>query len=328
MILPRIGITLGDPGGIATEVTLKALSARESLHRAEYILYGSKAVIEKESRRLSLPLNFLQLNIVDLGTGSESINLGRPSLENGKASFQYFEQAFNKAKTGKLQAIVTAPISKYSWNLAGFPWSGHTEYLENFYPDAIMSFFSDKLKVALFTHHIPLKTALQKINQASLQDFFIRLHKYIIKVYGKSCNYLVAGLNPHAGETGILGAEEQQEIAPAVEFAQKKGIPISGPFPPDTIWKRVLGQSDKMVISLYHDQGLIAFKLVSFEEGVNATLGLPFIRTSPDHGTAFDITGKGMADPTSMLESIRLAYRFIQYRETEKVEGSKLKVLL
>jgi 4-hydroxythreonine-4-phosphate dehydrogenase len=208
-----------------------------------------------------------------------------------------------------LEAVVTAPISKLSWNLAGIPYAGHTEYLEHLFPTAIMSFFSSRLNLALYSHHVPLKEALQRIRKESLTEFFLHLHQQI-RSLSQDFSFLVAGLNPHAGESGVLGREEEEEIGPAIAEARSQGMPISGPYPPDTICREALDRPDRIVISLYHDQGLIGFKLMAFEEGVNVTLGLPFIRTSPDHGTAFDIAGLSQANPESMLQAIDFAYRF------------------
>lgn len=207
--------------------------------------------------------------------------------------------------------MVTAPISKKSWALASIRWPGHTEYLSQYFPKAIMSFWSKDLKVALFSHHTSLRKALDRIERNALFHFFLRLHDSLSDLPGEKPHYLVAGLNPHAGEEGLMGTEEEEEISPAVKDAQKKGLEISGPYPPDVVFRKAKGDPHAVVIALYHDQGLIPFKLLSFETGVNATLGLPFIRTSPDHGTAFDIAGKGIAAPESMKESIRLAAFFL-----------------
>jgi 4-hydroxythreonine-4-phosphate dehydrogenase len=175
-----------------------------------------------------------------------------------------------------------------------------------------MSFWSEELKVALFSHHLRLKHALEKIKKKNLQDFFISLHTTLEKIKPGTYRFLAAGLNPHAGEESLLGPEEKEEIIPAIAYAQKKGVRIDGPYPPDTVFRMALNHPEKIVIALYHDQGLIPFKLESFESGVNATLGLPFIRTSPDHGTAFDIAGQGKANPKSMIEAIKLAYELSQ----------------
>jgi 4-hydroxythreonine-4-phosphate dehydrogenase len=161
--------------------------------------------------------------------------------------------------------------------------------------------------VALFSHHIPLKQAITKIKTKELLEYFLRLRSSLIQAGKRNMSFLVSGLNPHAGEEGMLGSEENEEIAPAIKKAREEGVPIKGPYPPDVVFRKAYGLSDTLVIALYHDQGLIAFKMAVFERGVNLTLGLPFVRTSPDHGTAFDIAGKGKANPRSMSEAIKLA---------------------
>jgi len=181
-----------------------------------------------------------------------------------------------------------------------------------------MAFWSERLKVALFTHHLPLKAAIEKIEKDLLFNFFMLLDNNLKKSLPHEFQFLVAGVNPHAGEEGLLGHEEEEEISPAIEKAQKEGMDINGPFPPDIVFRQALNQPDKIVIALYHDQGLIPFKLESFDEGVNLTLGLPFARTSPDHGTAFDIAGKGEANPQSMIKAIELAYQLSSIKSLEK----------
>lgn len=320
MTSPKIGITLGDPGGIGPEIILKSLASEISLRHSEYILFGSRSVIEKEKQTLGLDLEIPDhdesvkgssqfISLYEVNASSKDFKKGLPSSENGEASFRYFEVGVKMARKGLLQSLVTGPISKHSWSLAGIQWAGHTDYLAHFYPQVIMSFWSEKIKVALFTHHLPLKKAVQRIKKEDLLEFFLSLFDYLNRARFQKFHLLVSGLNPHAGEQGLLGSEEIQEISPAVEAAQKMGIPISGPFPPDIIFRKALDQPDKIVIALYHDQGLIPFKLEEFESGVNITLGLPFLRTSPDHGTAFDIAGKGKANPGSMIEAIQWAYK-------------------
>lgn len=311
MILPKIGITLGDPGGIGPEICVKALAEIDPIPNAEVMLYGSDSVLSRLSQNLDFALNTLPFTLVECELPIQAPDMGQPSVESGQAAFLYFERAFLDAQAGKLQALVTAPISKQSWSLAGIPWPGHTAYFEKKYPNAIMAFFSQKLNVALFTHHIPLKAAIKEINRQALQEFFLRLFKLLDHRSFHITQFLVAGINPHAGESGLLGGEEQAEIIPAIQHAQQQGMPIIGPIPPDIVCREAYDHPDKMVISMYHDQGLIAFKLVSFQDGVNVTLGMPFIRTSPDHGTAFDIAGKNMADPSSMIQAIRLAFELV-----------------
>ena len=311
---PIIGISLGDPGGIGPEVVVKSLrpGVYPSSFDAAYRLFGTEKLIEAEIKKLGIKINISSLDIQEPTGVSQNFKSGIPCKENGEFSFHCFQDAVNEAEKGKLDAIVTAPISKQSWHLAGISWAGHTDYFNRAYPDAIMSFFSSKLNVALFTHHIPIKHALQKIKKQSLQIFFLRLWNILKNQSGRHWQFLVSGLNPHAGEGGLLGDEELKEIIPAVAAAQAQGMPISGPFPPDIICREALNQHQKIIISLFHDQGLIAFKLVAFNEGVNVTLGLPYIRTSPDHGTAFDIAGKGKADPQSMIAALHFAYNLSQ----------------
>jgi 4-hydroxythreonine-4-phosphate dehydrogenase len=316
MNLPKIGITLGDPGGIGPEIVLKTLSLKDSLPRAQYIIFGSSFVLEEGKLAMGLKMDIqtfdkeksISPSLFEIENSLETLKKGSSLKENGEASFLFFKKALEEAKRGTIDALVTAPISKNSWNLAGLRWPGHTEFISQTYPHAIMAFWSERIKVALFSHHIPLKTAIEKIKKDALLDFFLSLNHNIEKIKPDAFHFLVAGLNPHAGEEGLLGSEEEEEIIPAVKQAQREGMRINGPFPPDVVFRNALNNPDKIVIALFHDQGLIPFKLEAFEKGVNLTLGLPFIRTSPDHGTAFDIAGKGIANPESMVEAIKLAY--------------------
>jgi 4-hydroxythreonine-4-phosphate dehydrogenase len=319
MNIPKIGITLGDPGGIGPEIVLKALSSKPSLPKTSYIIFGSSLLVEEEKLALDLELDiqpfdkaketiYPSLSLLEVENPLKTIKKGSPTKENGQASFLFFKQAFEEAKRGTIQAFVTAPVSKQSWKLAGLKWHGHTDFLSQDYPQATMAFWSERIKVALFTHHLPLKAALEKIKKQYLLDFFLLLHHHTEKIQPETFHFLVAGMNPHAGEDGLFGSEEKEEIIPAINRAKKEGMRISGPFPPDVVFRKALNQSDKIVIALYHDQGLIPFKLEAFEKGVNTTLGLPFIRTSPDHGTAYDIANKRVANPESMVEAIKLAY--------------------
>jgi 4-hydroxythreonine-4-phosphate dehydrogenase len=321
MTLPRIGITLGDPGGVGPEIVLKAFAGERGLPPAEYHLFGSERVLRREEKSVAIHFDFTPsggrkrslagtLSFHDLPVFPRTPKKGIASAENGLASFRYFQAAVDEARKGRLQAVVTAPISKKSWALAGLRWRGHTEYLSRLYPEAIMAFWSKTLKVALLSHHLSLRTALRQVKKENLERFFCRLDGSLKKVRSGDFEFLVAGLNPHAGEDGLMGREEVEEISPAVKKARRQGIRISGPFPPDVVFRMALGRKDRLVIALYHDQGLIPFKLEAFETGVNITLGLPFIRTSPDHGTAFDIAGRNSASPASLIEAIKLAGAF------------------
>jgi 4-hydroxythreonine-4-phosphate dehydrogenase len=318
MSLPRIGITLGDPGGIGPEIVIKTLNNRSSLPQAHYVLFGDPSILAEEEQALGISLNWrcydekkdpkeAGIFLKEINAPFASAKKRGASGENGLASFRFFEEAVGLARKGDLESVVTAPISKLSWDLGGISWRGHTEYLEQFYPEAMMTFWSEKLTVALLSHHLPLKEALKRVKKKNLLNFFRVLRQSAEKARPGPYELLVAGLNPHAGEDGLLGDEEKMEIIPAVQEARSLGLPVSGPYPPDVIFRRALGHPEKIVVALYHDQGLIAFKLEAFETGVNVTLGMPFIRSSPDHGTAFDIAGKGRANPMSMFEAIRLA---------------------
>jgi 4-hydroxythreonine-4-phosphate dehydrogenase len=316
MTLPRIGITLGDPGGVGPEIILKAFSGKFDLPRAHYVLFGSRRFLEREEKALgvSLPLRpeagqkkSGSLTLREVPSPPRAGKRGVSTPENGLASFLFFKAAVGEARERALGAVVTAPVSKNSWSLAGIRWKGHTEYLAEFYPGAIMAFWSPVLKVALLSHHVSLREAVKKVKKEALLDFFLSLKRSLAGVRRGGFEFVVSGLNPHAGEEGLLGREEAEEVIPAVREAQKQGLRISGPYPPDVIFRTALGRDDLFVIALYHDQGLIPFKLVAFETGVNVSLGLPFARTSPDHGTAFNIAGKNLASPQSLVEAIRLA---------------------
>jgi len=320
MTLPRIGLTLGDAGGIGPEVALKALAVRGAVPEAQYVLFGDPRLAAEEARNLSLPADFAAWR--EGGAGGPGVYIReveapaadrtrhRPDAANGEASFRSFEAAVAAARNGSLDAIVTAPVSKAAWGLAGLAWRGHTDFLESLFPGAVMSFWSPRLRVALLSHHLPLAKALGRVRRETLLGFFRALDRSLARLEGGPREILVPGLNPHAGEDDWLGGEEGGEIRPAIEAARAEGIEVSGPHPPDTVFRRALDRPGTMVAALYHDQGLIPFKLEGFETGVNATLGLPFVRTSPAHGTAFDIAGKGDADPRSMEEAVRLAARF------------------
>jgi 4-hydroxythreonine-4-phosphate dehydrogenase len=320
MTVRAIGVTSGDPGGIGPEVVVKTLARAGLLPEAAYVVFGDPRIILAEEERLGLRLRAREwrpelpvepgvfLAAVAAPEGRAAI--GEVSAANGEGSFRAFEAAFEQARAGRLAALVTAPISKTAWALAGHPFRGHTEYLARTYPGAVMAFWSERLKVALLSHHTSLREAVEKVRAGALLDFLRSLHGGLARVPGGPFRLLVAGLNPHAGEDGRMGREEIDEIRPALDQAAAEGLPVAGPFPPDTLFLQALGKRDEIVVALYHDQGLIPFKLASFATGVNVTLGLPFVRTSPDHGTALDIAGKGVADPRSLEGAVRLAVAF------------------
>ncbi|MEN8153315.1 MAG: 4-hydroxythreonine-4-phosphate dehydrogenase PdxA [Acidobacteriota bacterium] len=297
-----IAITLGDLDGIGAEVTYKALKQ----HNYEFpiLLIGENSNYPGKDYNIIKEID----EIGDKGTYFLNITGGK-----NDPSFEYVKKATGLALENKVRAIVTAPISKEKWISSGVKYPGHTDYLaaKAGVKKWAMFFWSENMKVALYTTHIPLREIFSKINKIDLKEFCRFINSELKRITGNEFTLLMSGLNPHAGEGGILGNEEYEEISPAVE--ELKGeMDIKGPFPPDTVFLEADRVEDSVVISLYHDQGLIPFKLLNINSGVNLTLGLPFIRTSPDHGTAYDIAGKGIADPSSMIEAISLAEKLIK----------------
>lgn len=270
---------MGDPSGIGPEVTLKALASPEIKGLADFLVIGE----------------------VFAAGGAAA----------GRASLEYIDKALELIRSDQADILVTAPVSKSSIQAAGFPdFQGHTEYLakktgtKNF----AMMFVGDDLKATLVTRHVPLKTVARILTKSEVYNAILLTHKYLKKYFGiKSPRIAVCGLNPHAGELGAFGDEERKIIFPAVKNARKTMAGVVGPVPADVVFHSAINKKYDAVIAMYHDQALAPFKILYFTSGVNMTLGLPFIRTSPDHGTAFDIAGKGIADPSSMIEAIKLA---------------------
>jgi 4-hydroxythreonine-4-phosphate dehydrogenase len=236
---------------------------------------------------------------------------GQLSAEAGRAAYDTIVRAVDAAKAGDVDAIATAPVNKEAFRLAGLPWAGHTDLLAHLTgaPHVAMMFHSDALRVVLATVHVPLADVPRTLTQASLERT-IALTARSLPLFDKAAPRIaVAGLNPHAGEHGLFGREELEVIVPAIEACRGRGVDVQGPFPADTVFVRARRGEFDVVVACYHDQGLIPVKLLAFGQAVNVTLGLPIIRTSVDHGTAFDIAGKGIADPQSMIAAVLLAAR-------------------
>lgn len=321
--MKKLAVTMGDPGGVGPEITVRALASEELRGLCSPIVVGDRPVMEEALRLVgsALGLRVIDdpaesapspeiLELVDVRALTE-FQKGRPTAEGGKACVAYIRKAVELAMDGKVGGIVTAPISKEALRMAGLSWPGHTEMLAELTGtgDYAMMLAGGPLRVILVTIHTSLRSVPDLITRENVLKT-IRLAKKACDLLGiEHARIAVAGLNPHAGEAGLFGNEEGQEISPAVEEAKKEGIGASGPHPPDTVFhKAYMGQTD-MVVCMYHDQGLIPLKMIAFDKGVNVTIGLPFPRTSPDHGTAYDIAWAGKADPSSMIEAIRLASR-------------------
>jgi len=280
---PRIAITVGDPAGIGPEIARKAADDARVREVCDPVLYGPPP--------------------------GHTFTMGQLSADAGRAAFDAVCAAVRDAQAGTVHAVATAPVNKLAFSRAGLPWKGHTDLLAHLTgsPRVAMMFWSEPLKVVLATIHIPLASVTNALTR-ELMDDIIDLSARELPRFGlEKPRLAVAGLNPHAGEEGLLGHEERKVLRPAIETAQKRGIRIDGPFPGDTVFGRAVRGEFDAVIACYHDQGLIPVKLLAFGRAVNVTLGLPIIRTSVDHGTAFDIAGKNVADPSSMIEATLLA---------------------
>jgi len=318
--LPIIGITMGDAAGIGPEITLKALSDSNLLKTFRPVIIGDIAFLRKASSTLGLEFDFIdftkkdynpqQLEVFDLHNLPENVIIGEDNGITGKASAEYIKAAVELWREKKIDAIATAPISKKAIGLGGYNFPGHTEFLAELTSTKqfAMSFFAEKLRVVLLSTHVSLRQAIELVKKDALVELILFSQKQITRLLGREARIAVAGLNPHASESGMFGSEEADEILPAIaECRHVHGLDVSGPFSPDTIFLRGFKGEFDAVIACYHDQATIAVKSLSFGSSVNVTLGLPLIRTSVDHGTAFDIAGKAIADESSMKSAIALA---------------------
>lgn len=286
---PRIAITLGDPAGIGPEIASKAAVDERVRAVCEPVLYGPPAAARFEP--------------------------GVLSAAAGRAAFEAIVAAVIDAQAGQVHGIATAPVNKLAFAKAGLQWKGHTDLLGHLTGSTrvAMMFWSEPLKVVLATVHIPLAQVPAALTREVVDDTIDLTARELPRFGIATPRLAVAGLNPHAGEDGLMGNEEQRVLRPAIEAAQKRGIHIDGPFPGDTVFVRAVAGEFDAVIACYHDQGLIPVKVMAFGHAVNVTLGLPIVRTSVDHGTAFDIAGKNIANPTSMIEAVLLAARLASH---------------
>lgn len=306
----KIAITLGDPAGIGPEVVLKAILNEDVLRICNPVIVGDRTVVDEAIEKLNLAVKLKDIEIIDAGEiKNRDFEKNKPTAAGGKASVSYIKKAVELALNKEVDAIVTAPISKESLKMAGFKWPGHTEMLAELTntKDFAMMFYSEKLKLILVTIHTSLRNVPDLIKKEKVLQTIILAKKACDMIRIDNPKIAVAGLNPHAGEAGIFGDEEIKEISPAVNEAQNTGIPVSGPYPADALFHRAYNGEFDIIVCMYHDQGLIPLKMIAFHKGVNVTIGLPIVRTSPDHGTAYDIAWKGIANPSSMIEAIKLA---------------------
>lgn len=312
---PRVAVTMGDPNGIGPEVCVRAFYDGFFDEVCDIVFVGSAGVIEKANvefgkgsvLRVDDPTDF----------GAEDVKPGVMSEEAGSAAVCCIEKAVDMALSGEVDAIVTAPISKKSIHMSGSRYPGHTEMIRDLTgsDEAVMLFEGTRFRVVPVTVHVPLRDVPDLITEQSVYSTVSISAGELKKRFGvENPKIVVCGLNPHAGEDGAFGDEEKKRIIPALERARTEGISVEGPLPADTLFYEALRGRWDLVVAMYHDQGFAPFKMLSFDTGVNVTLGLPILRTSPDHGTAFDIAWKGAARPESMIQAIKVAIEICDLR--------------
>ena len=328
---PILAITLGDPAGIGPEIIIKAIQHREVYQQARPLVIGDARILQRAAGWLGIPLasielvtnpadgrySFGELTLLDLANISpDDCPPGKISPAAGRAAVEYVFKACDLAMAQQVDAVVTAPLNKAAMNLAGFHYAGHTELLtERTHAGKVsMLLVGPALRVVHVSTHVALEEAIRRVTPERVGE--------VIDLAQRSCQALgiaqpriaVAGLNPHASEGGIFGNQEETGIMPAVRAARARGLNVSDPQPPDTVFLRAVKGEFDIVVAMYHDQGHIPMKLLAFDNGVNVSMGLPIIRTSVDHGTAFDITGTGKAREDSLLAAIDVALQMAQAR--------------
>lgn len=321
---PRVAITMGDPAGVGPEIAVKALAAPEVYAVCRPVVYGDAAILLRAAAAVGE-----RIEVVPRDAGGDAapgrillvpgpalspaeVPFGRLSLPGSRAMAHYVRAAAEDVLSGRAGAVVTCPITKEGLKAAGVLFPGHTEFLAHLCGGAevVMMLAGESLKVALVTIHVALARALELLSPGLIERTIRITYGFFRKFMGTDAPRIaVAGLNPHAGEGGLFGDEEKRVIEPAVAACRKDGIDASGPWPPDTVFYRAYRGGFDVVVAMTHDHGLIPLKLVHFEDAVNVTMGLPIVRTSVDHGTAYDIAGTGTASPASLLAAIRMAAR-------------------
>ena len=314
--LPTIVLTMGDPAGVGPEIVLRALADPEIAPLARWIVAGDGRILEIAGRSTGLPLANAALHSVPALGDLGGFAFGRLQANCGRAALEYVRAATELCLRGEAAAMVTAPINKEAVALSGRPFSGHTEYIAGLCgaAESRMLLACERLAVVHVSTHIALRQACELGQDRIVRT--IELGHQAMRLLGfDQPRIAVCGLNPHAGEHGMFGSEDQRIVAPAIEAARAKGIPASGPHAADSVFLQAWRGAYDLVVAMYHDQGHIPMKLLDFEGTVNVTLGIPIIRTSVDHGTAFDIAGKNLADPRSMKQSMRMAARMARSRK-------------
>jgi 4-hydroxythreonine-4-phosphate dehydrogenase len=336
---PRLGLTMGDPAGIGPEIILKSLEAlrgRALAGELAPVVVGTASCIADSASRLGLaievtsaagPAPWPKVRVIEAAAAQAPIEPGQLSAEGGRLAFAAIERAVRLALAGEIDAIVTAPINKEALNAAGYAYAGHTEILAELTGStgSCMLLAHDRLKVSHVTTHVALAEVPKRITPERLRRVFELTHQAMLDLGIERPRIGVCALNPHAGEGGLFGREDVDVILPVIGEFRARGLEFEGPVPGDTVFVKALGGQFDAVVAMFHDQGHVAVKTLGFAmdpatglmsalSGVNVTLGLPIIRTSVDHGTAFDIAGRGIANPQSMLEAIDFALRLVTAR--------------
>lgn len=328
---PFIGITMGDINGVGPEVIIKALRGHKILEFFNPVIYGSGKVISYYRKAMDInDFNYAQIkddqlipkriNVVNCWVENFDIKPGVGTPESGNYSWLALKKACEDLEAGKIDGLVTGPINKHEMPKEEFNFVGHTEFLGNRFnvKETLMLLISEGLRVGLVTGHLPLKDVAQKITKSSVEAKLSILEKSLVHDFGiKKPRIAVLGLNPHAGEDGMLGTEEKNILIPVIKDFKEKGKLVFGPYPADGLFGSGQYASFDGILAMYHDQGLVPFKTLAFSRGVNFTAGLPIIRTSPDHGTGYSIAGKNQADEQSMRSAIFLAYDIAKKRLSE-----------
>ena len=316
MSLPRVGITMGDPAGVGPEVIVKALARPEPYQFCRAVVIGDRKRLDKAIAITGTKPD--RLECIDLGLVPADLPFGKVSAAAGEAAYRYIERAVKLALEGEIDAICTGPINKEAMNAAGHKFPGHTELLAKLTgtKEVSLTLLAPKLRVIHVTAHIGLLDAIEKIDAALVERTITRGRELLVRAGISDPRIGVCGINPHAGEAGLFGrGEEETKIMPAVAAARAKGWKIDGPLPADSLFYLAARGDYDLVVAMYHDQGHGPVKVLGLENGVNITVGLPVVRTSVDHGTAFDIAGKNIADHESLLEALRQAVDLAPARE-------------
>jgi len=307
-----IGITMGDPAGVGPEISIKALVEMDADARARTRIYGNRATLEAARAAVGVSLD-LDGVVVDLPMEGAPLPWGKLDPICGDAAFRFFEKAVRDAEAGEIGCIVTAPINKEALNAAGHHYDGHTGMLAALtgQKSAFMLLASERLKVIHVSTHVSLKTAIDRATPERILATIRAGNEHLKRVGYERPRIAIAGINPHCGENGLFGTEDDVQVAPAVAMARAEGIDVVGPISADTVFHRAYNGGFDLVVAQYHDQGHIPIKLVAFDTAVNVSLGLPIDRTSVDHGTAFDIAGTGKANHINMNSAIAYARRLV-----------------